>query len=122
MPLRFLVDENVPGRIHRAIQRHNHSGKDLLDVVRVGEPDDLPISTDDSAILVWAENASRILITEDKSTMLGHLQQHLARGRSSPGVFLIRPGTTVPSLIEFLVLVAWVSDPTEWADRIEFVP
>ena len=43
MPVTFLLDENVPGRIWRAIQRHNEDSVDL-DVVRVGQPDDLPLA------------------------------------------------------------------------------
>ena len=68
MPVTFLLDENVPGRIWRAIQRHNEDSVDILDVVRVGQPDDLPLSADDRSILLWAERQGRILITEDKNT------------------------------------------------------
>lgn len=122
MALAFLLDENIPGRLWRAIQRHNARGEDLLDVVRVGEPDELPLSSDDTTILAWAARAERILVTEDKHSIPGHLQEHLREGGHSPGVFLVGTGATIPPLIEFLVLVAHASEAREWRDRIEYVP
>ena len=122
MAMAFLLDENIPGRIWRAIQRHNQDEEDRLDVVCVGQPDDLPFSSDDPTVLLWAERQDRILVTEDKSTMATHLKAHLASGNHCPGVFMVRPGTGVPELVEFLVVVAYASEPAEWKDRIEFIP
>jgi len=118
----FLFDENIPSRLFRAVQRHNGRGQDPLDVVRVGEPDDLPLSSDDRTILAWAEREGRILVSEDKATMPAHLDSHLKAGYRSPGVFLVRPGATIPKLIEFLVLVGYASEGEEWENRVEFVP
>ena len=122
MVLTFLLDENIRASLFRAIQRHNHSSQDRLDVVRVGHSSDLPLSSDDPAILRWIEQEGRILVTEDKHTIPGHLKEHLEAGRHSPGVFLVRPGTSIPALLEFLVLVAHASKADEWRDRIEFIP
>jgi len=122
MDIRFLLDENLPARVYWAIVRHNEAGGDPIDAVRVGVPDDLPLSADDPAILTWAERENRILITEDKSTMPGHLKAHLDAGHHSPGVFLVRPGAGIPALLEFLALVTHASQPAEWQDRIQYVP
>jgi hypothetical protein len=93
-----------------------------LDVVRVGELVALPLSSDDSTILAWAEQENRLLVTEDKHTMPQHLDRHLKGGHHVPGVLMIRPGTSVPELVEFLVLVAYASRAEEWQDRIEYIP
>lgn len=122
MPITFLLDENIPSRIWRAIQRHNEDNVDILNVVCVGQFDDLPLSADDPAILLWAERQGRILITEDKTTLPVHLATHLDEGRHCPGVFMLRPATRVSDLLEFLVLVAYASQAAEWRDRIEYVP
>ena len=122
MSLAFLLDENLPGRFVRAIERHTARGIDVVDVVCVGEPEDLPFGTDDPTLLKWAEQQERILVTEDKHTMPGHLADHLAAGSDSPGVFLVRPRASVPEVLEFLVLVAHVSEATEWKNRTEFIP
>lgn len=122
MPLAFLLDENIPRRIWRAIQRHNQNKDDRLDVVCVGQPNGLPFSSKDPAVLLWAELENRILVTEDKSTMAIHLEAHLAGGHHCPGVFMVRPGTHVPEIVEFLVLAAYASEPAEWRNRIAFIP
>jgi predicted nuclease of predicted toxin-antitoxin system len=122
MPLAFLLDENLPARLWHAILRHNSLAQLPLDVVRVGQPSDLPLSSDDATILKWAQRERRILVTEDKHTLPRHLDEHLRSGGHSSGVFLIRPGMAVPELVEHLALVAYASSATEWQDRIEYIP
>jgi hypothetical protein len=63
-----------------------------LDVVRVGDPADLP------------------------------LMDHLAAGRHSPGVYMIRRHSTLPQLLSFLRDAAYASELVEWQDRIQFIP
>lgn len=122
MSLAFLLDENLPGRVVRAIQRHNLASELPLDAVRVGDMPELPLGVDDSTVLLWAESAGRILISEDKHTLPNHLDVHLAAGRHSPGVFLVRPAISLSALIEYLALVAHLTEPFEWQDRVTFIP
>lgn len=121
MALAFLLDENVPGRLWRAIQRHNEEQPDFINAVRVGEPLDLPLSADDPSILLWAERNGRLLITEDKSTMPVHLAKHLANGHRCPGILMLVAGISVVQLIEYLALIAHASQGVEWQDRIEYI-
>jgi hypothetical protein len=121
MPLQFLLDENLRGPLWRAIQRHNAMGSYALDVIRVGDAPDLPLSTLDPAILLWAEKELRILVSFDKKTMIDHLANHLQSGHHCPGIFAIRRRTTVPEVLSFVVLAAYASEPHEWQDRIEFI-
>ncbi len=121
MALRYLLDENVSGRLLQAIRRQNIGQEFPLDVIRVGEPPDLPFQSKDLDILHWAEREDRILITNDTHTMQFHLDEHLAQGGRSPGVFMIRRGARVPTLLEFLVAAAYASESHEWRDRIEFI-
>jgi hypothetical protein len=100
MALRYVFDEHLRGPLWRAVQWHNTSGVYRLDVVRIGNPADLPLGIDDPTILVWAESA----------------------GRHSPGVFMIRPLSTLPELVTFLRDAAYASEPAEWRDRIQFIP
>jgi hypothetical protein len=122
VPLRFVFDEHLRGPLWRAIQRHNARGDDPIDAVRVGDLADLPLGTSDPTLLVWAEREGRILVTSDKTTMPQHLQMHLAAGRRSPGVFLLRPDWSLRAIVSFLVLAAYASEPEEWQDRLEYVP
>ena len=90
--------------------------------MRVGDLPELPLGADDTMILLWAESASQILISEVKHTLPNHLQNHLAAGHHSPGVFLVRPAISLSDLIEYLALVAHLTEPFEWQDRVTFIP
>jgi len=42
MDIRFLIDEHLRGQLWQALLWHNQQGVCSLDVVRVGDPPDLP--------------------------------------------------------------------------------
>ncbi len=81
MEISFLVDEQLRGQLWQAISSHNQHGAYPLDVVRVGDPADLPQGTPDSDVLVWAEREGRILVSGDRRTLLRHFAKHLSTGR-----------------------------------------
>jgi hypothetical protein len=118
----FVLDEHLRRRLWRAIQAHNARGVDPLDVVRVGDLPDLPLGSSDAAILLWAERHARILVSLDRSTMAGHLAEHLQAGRHCPGIFSIRLRSNPAEVIEHLVLATYASDPGEWRDWINYIP
>ena len=122
MALRFVLDENLRGLLWRAIVRHNQTGVDRLDAVRVGDTPDLPLGATDPEILLWCQREDRILVSFDKSTMAGHLENHLQLGHHSPGVFMLRRASRLSPVVAYLALVADASDAWEWQDRIEFIP
>jgi predicted nuclease of predicted toxin-antitoxin system len=122
MSLAFLLDENLPMRVVRAIQRFNLTADMPIDALRVGDVSELPLGADDQTVLLWAESAGRILVSEDKHTLPDHLDVHLAMGRHCPGVFLVRPGIGLLDVVEFLSLVAHLTEPFEWRDRVSFIP
>jgi hypothetical protein len=122
MPLRFLLDEHIRRTVWSAILRHNFRGKDILDVVRVGADNAPPYGTLDPDLLLWAEQNGRILVTEDKNSMPGHLAKHLSDGHHSPGIMMLRRRVHLPDLIDFLCLATYASDAGEWEGRITYVP
>jgi hypothetical protein len=123
MSLRFVLDEQLRGGgLWQAIQQHNASGGYPLDVVRVGDPPNLPLGTLDPDLLLWAEREGRILLTRDYSTMPGHFAHHLRIGRHSPGLILILPRRSLPDVLASLVLVAACGDPLDFQDCIEYIP
>jgi hypothetical protein len=121
MALRYLLDENLRGPLRRALWHHNKRSAFVLDVVCVGDPSDLPLGTADDIILLWAENAGRILVSLDFHTLPGHLTNHLQGGHHSPGIFVIRASSTLQQVADFLAAAAYASDPAEWQDRIEYI-
>lgn len=122
MPLRFVLDENQRGPPWRAVIRHNQAGIYPLDVMRVGDLLDLPLGSTDPDILLWCEREDRILVSFDKTTLAGHLNNHLQSGHHSPGIFLLRRASRLSQVVAHLALVAHASDAWEWQDRIEFIP
>ena len=122
MPIGFVLDENCRGPLWSAVRSHNQRGFDTIDVVRVGDLPDLPLQTLDPVILAWAEQAGRILLTYDESSMPGHWIDHLRSGRHSPGLFIVRTNVSLPDIVEAMVIVAHASDPDEWLDRLEYIP
>lgn len=121
MALAYLLDEHLRGPLWRAIEAHNRRTTPPLDVVRVGDADDLPLGLSDPQILQWAERENRILVTYDRNTMPEHLASHLRTGAHSPGVFLLRRGSSISAVVGFLVLADAASDPQDWADRVEYL-
>jgi hypothetical protein len=122
MPLAFLLDEHLRGPLWQAILRHNLSGGDPLDGVRVGDPPDLPLGSNDPAILQWTERTGRILITEDRHTMAGHLSTHLASGRHSPGILMTHGAVRIQELVESLWLIAYAGQSDEFTDAVTYLP
>lgn len=95
---------------------------DILDVLRVGDPSDLPLRSTDQAILEWSCTHERILVTFDKRTIPKLFQARLAAGFTHPGVFMLRRDDIVMETLEHLVLAAYASDPAEWVNAIRFIP
>jgi hypothetical protein len=118
--IRFLVDEHLRGQLWQALCSHNQHGVHPLDVVRVGDPPDLPLGSTDSD--VWAEREGRIFVSGDRKTLLGHFTDHLSAGRHSPGLFLLRPLSPLSQIVAFLVAVAYASEASEWADVWRYIP
>jgi predicted nuclease of predicted toxin-antitoxin system len=120
-PLRFVIDEQMRGRLLHAVQNHNTKSKFPIDATQVGDPQDLPRGTSDPDILLWAERNDRIVVTWDQSTMTVAFLAHLAAGRHSPGVVILR-STTLPAAVTALETIAYASLPGEWFDRIDYFP
>src|SRR5688500_2032312 len=117
MPLRFLLDEHMRGHpLWHAIRQHNARGVNALDVVRVGDPPDLPLGTPDPDILLWAEREDRVLISLDYSTLPNHLTDHLRNGRHSPGILLIRSNSSVSQVLAHLEVAAYAGNPADHQD------
>ena len=77
MPLHYVLDEHLRGLPWRAIHKHNSGGINVIDVVRVGDPPDLPLQSTNPVLLRWAEREGRILVSRDYKTMPLELANHL---------------------------------------------
>jgi hypothetical protein len=117
----FVLDEHLRGPLWDAIQAHNaRPGAGSILVFRVGDSPDLPLGTDDPAILHWAEQEGYIVVSCDRQTMARHFRDHLEAGRHSPGLLLLPNVFSISHVLEYLILATLASEPTEWHDRIVY--
>ena len=122
MSVAFVFDEHFRGVYLATVRRHNADGGPPLDATEVGEPGDLPTGTPDPDLLAWAAANGRIVVTRDYGTMAAHLADRLAAGHSSPGVFLVRPRTSLAVLTGYLAIATHAGYPAEFADVVTYVP
>jgi hypothetical protein len=72
--LRLASAADVPGEIIRGLQRRVPE----VDLVRV--QDALPEGAPDTDVLAWAAAEGRVLITNDRNTMIGFAYRRVAAG------------------------------------------
>ncbi|MDY6782514.1 MAG: DUF5615 family PIN-like protein [Cyanobacteriota bacterium] len=118
MKTRFLLDENLSPQFKAAVLRLNPA----IDILRVGEPNAPPLGTLDPEILQYLELSQRLLITDNRSSIPGHLEAHWAAGGQSWGVVWLRPSATMGQWLEALLIIWEVTEAEEWRDRLDWIP
>lgn len=114
--LRFAADENFNNDIVRGLLRR----KPDLDILRV--QDGGLSGADDPAVLEWAAQEGRILLTHDVSTLTKYAYERVRAGRSMPGIFELSYEVPVGSAIEDILLLAEGSLDGEWEGQIRYLP
>jgi predicted nuclease of predicted toxin-antitoxin system len=98
--LRLASDADVHGEIIRGLRRRRPE----IDLVRV--LDALPEGTPDREVLAWAVAENRILVTNDRNTMVGFAYQHGATEDPVPGVIVTTSEQSIGSAIDDILLIA----------------
>jgi len=98
--LRLASDADVHGDILNGLHRRLPE----IDLVRV--QDALPEQTPDPEVLAWAAAENRVLITNDRNTMVGFAYQRVAAGEPVPGLIATTNEQSVGSAIDDILLVA----------------
>ena len=114
----YLMDENV-NPLYKSQILKNYPN---LIVWAVGDPGTPPKGTFDPEILVWCENHSFILVTNNRASMPTHLNDYLLEGCHVPGIFILNPKMSIGETIEELAIVAFVAQGDEYQDRISYLP
>jgi hypothetical protein len=114
--LRLVADENLNNDIVRGLLRRRPD----LDVVRV---QDMELSgADDPAVLEWAAQEGRVLLTHDVSTITRYAYERVQSGQRMPGVFEVSRSVPVGQAIEDLLLLAECSFDDEWEGQVRYLP
>lgn len=54
--------------------------------------------------------------------MKTHFANHLRAGRHLPGLFLVRRGSRMLNVVDFLVAATYASEPADWQDQWVYIP
>jgi hypothetical protein len=92
-----------------------------VDVVRV---QDAGLSgAEDPAVLEWAAQEGRVLLTHDVATMTRYAYERVRNGKSMPVVFEVGRGVPAGQAIEdILLIVADFSLEGEWEGQVRYLP
>ncbi len=118
MQVRFLLDENLHPGLKQAVKQKDPN----IDVLRVGDKDAPPFSTQDPDLIAWCSQERRLLVTNDRKTMPGHLNAYRGAGRHHWGVLWVRPNASIGELASNLYLVWMASKADDWRDQEGWIP
>jgi len=114
--LRFLADEDFDNDIVRGLLRRLPT----LDVVRA---QDVGLSGQpDPAVLAWATQEDRVILTHDVSTMTAHAYARIADGLPMARVFAVSQSLPIGRAFDDLLLLAECSLAGEWAGQVRYLP
>ena len=114
--LRIATDENFNGNLLRGLLRRRPD----LDVVRVQDAG--LIGADDPAVLAWAAEQGRVLLSHDVRTMIAHARERIAAGQPMPGLVEVDQKGSSAVIVDDLILLIECSSDEEWKGRWGFVP
>ena len=110
--LRQASDADVHGDIIRGLRRRQPD----IDLIRA--QDALPEGAPDADVLAWAAAENRILITNDRNTMVGLAYQRLAAGEPVPGLIVTTNEQSIGSAIPDIQLLAENMPDEEIRDQV----
>src|SRR6059058_2417353 len=114
--LRLLADENFNNDIVRGLRLRDPA----VDLVRV---QDVGLSrAGDPAVLAWAADNGRVVLTHDRATMPDDAYKRLVAGQPMPGAFVLNDRLSVREAIDELQLVGECSDMPDWDGRVVHLP
>ena len=114
--LRLAADENLNNNIVRGVLRR----KADVDIVRVQESE--LSGAKDPAVLEWAAQQGRVLLTHDVSTITKYAYERIEAGQIMPGVFEVSHTAPIGLVIEDILLLIECSLEGEWEDQIIYLP
>jgi predicted nuclease of predicted toxin-antitoxin system len=114
--LRLASDADVHGEIIRGLRRRMPK----IDLVRA--QDALREGALDPEVLAWAAAENRILITNDRNTMVDLAYQRVTAGEPVPGLIVTTNVQSIGGAIDDILLVAECMSEVEIRDQIVGVP
>lgn len=116
--MRFLLDECTANALIEGLQRREPA----IDALRVGQPGAPLRGTQDPELLLAAESLERTLVSNDRSSMPGHLIAHFTSGHHTWGVILMKEGYPTGRYIDELLLIWTAMTAEELQDSMMYIP
>jgi hypothetical protein len=76
----------------------------------------------DPAVLEWAAEEGRLVLTHDVQTMVGFAKQRVEAGKPMPGMIEAHPRLSAGTVIEDLYTMAAYLGPGEWEGQTHYLP
>jgi hypothetical protein len=95
------------------------SAQPELDLVRVQDVGLL--NAEDPAILAWAAEDNRVLLTHDRATVPAFAYERMRGGESMPGVFVVDDRAAIGQAIDDVLLFALCSEESEWEGQVLYL-
>lgn len=114
--MKFAADENFNNDILRALKRQAVA----LDIVRI--QDTAIYQADDPAVLAWAAEKERILLTHDVKTIPKYAYERVTANQKMPDVFVVSDTMSVGAAAEQQLITVSASESSEWENIVMFFP
>lgn len=114
--LKFLADENFNNHITRGLRRH-HQGVDLVRVQEVGLE-----GADDPAVLDWAAQHGRVLLTHDVRTIRPFAEERIRQGLPMAGIVFVPQPFSRSQIIDDIAILAGCGKAHEFSDQWLYLP
>ena len=115
MKVRFQADNDLNQNLVRAVRRHN------LRIDFQTAPEANLHGLDDEAVLAFAANEGRVLVSHDLHTMPLHFAEFISK-QTSAGVILISQDLPLNQAVEELLLIWEASEAEDWVNSMLSIP
>jgi hypothetical protein len=116
LSVRFQADNDLKFGIVKAVRRREPT-IDFVSALEAGLD-----GVGDPELLDRAAAEGRVLVSHDRRTMIDHFRDHLAAGKSSPGLLIVSQGSSIGDVVEAVLYVWALSDPAELLDQAYYLP
>lgn len=114
--IRLLSDEHINRRVTTGL-RKRLPGLDLARAQEVGLT-----QTPDPDILDWAASQGRVLVSNDRQTMIGFAYDRVRQGLPMPGLIILRSRLSIGQAIGELEYAIQVGVPDDFRDQVIHLP
>jgi hypothetical protein len=77
---------------------------------------------DGPAVLAWAAENERIVLTHDRATMPDFADARISKGQATSGMFVLNDRMAVGLAIQEILMIVDCSEQHEWKERVVRLP